>query len=98
MIMLSPNHWHDNTIKQGNLHYFFIIDKCINPDQARGFYNEFLNNDLNTHRKVFEVLSSKLKTIESNDQLSGLGFSSTQHNTIIARISGSFNRTIKVKF
>ena len=96
LIMKSPNHWDDKAV--GNEHLFFIMDKCKNPDDARGFYNEFLNPKLNEHRKVFEVLGSKMKAKNSAEQLSGVGFSSTQKGHVILKISGSFNRTIKVLF
>ncbi|MDX1532588.1 MAG: hypothetical protein R3230_00055 [Nitrosopumilaceae archaeon] len=96
MVMLSPNHWDDQEV--GNKHYFFMLEECVNPDEARGFYNEFLRSDLTKHRKVFEVLSAKMKTQESDNQLSGLGFSSTKRNDLLVKVSGSFNRTLKVKF
>lgn len=96
MIMLSPNRWYgENT---GNKHFFFMMDECTNPNKARGLYNEFLNNDLAEHRKVFEILGSKLKTEESVDQLSGIGFSSTQKNTVLCKVQGSFNRIIEIQF
>lgn len=96
MIMNSPNHWDGN--KTGNKHYFFILENCKNKKEARGFFNEFLSEELTPHRKVFEVLGSKLKTEKSNEQLSGLGFSSTQKNDIICKLTGSFTRTIKLIF
>lgn len=94
-LMLSPNHWGGDGI--GNKHYFFMLDGCKNDGSARGFYNEFLRPELDQHRKVLEVVGSKMKA-EGPEQLSGLGFSSTQKNTLICRVKGSFNRTIKVQF
>jgi len=96
MIMNSPNHWDENEV--GNKHYFFIIDGCKQDGPARGFFNEFLVDSLTEHRKVFEVLGSKIKTEESDEQLSGVGFSSTQRNSILCKVSGSFSRTIKIIF
>lgn len=96
MVMTSPNHWDAQEI--GNKHWFFMLENCASPNSARGFYNEFLRNELNEHRKVFEVLSSKLKAEPTQDQLSGLGFSSTQQNHLICKVSGSFNRILKIKF
>lgn len=96
MIMKSPNHWDGQS--KGNKHMFFILDGCKNDQKARGFYNEFLVDSLILHRKVFEVLSSKMKTDESDNQLSGLGFSSTQKNSVLCKVTGSFNRTIKINF
>ena len=95
-IMNSPNYWDGMTV--GNKHYFFILNGCINDGKARGFFNEFLNEELSTHRKVLEVVGSKMKTEESTNQLSGLGFSSTQRNAVLCRVNGSFTRTIKITF
>lgn len=96
MIMNSPNHWDGH--KNGNRHVFFILDGCKNEEKARGFFNEFLSNELTEHRKVFEVLGSKLKAEVSDDQLSGLGFSSTKNSSVLCKLSGSFSRTIKINF
>ena len=84
--------------KGGNKHYFFILDGAHNDSQARGFFNEFLTDDLRDHRKVFEVLGSKMKCEKSDNQLSGLGFSSTQRNHVFCKVRGSFSRTIKITF
>lgn len=96
MVMNSPNHWDGR--KTGNKHLFFILEGCKNDKTARGFFNEFLKENLTEHRKVFEVLGSKMKTDISDDQLSGLGFSSTQKNHILCKVTGSFTRTIKINF
>lgn len=96
MVMKSPNHWDENEV--GNKHWFFMLDGCKNPEEARGLYNEFLSEDLTEHRKVFEIMGAKMKAEVSEDQLSGLGFSSTQRNSVTCRVSGSFQRTVKVKF
>jgi len=53
---------------------------------------------LTEHRKVFDVLADKMKCPVSNDQLSGLGFSSTVRNELICKVTGSFERIVKVKF
>jgi hypothetical protein len=95
-IMKSPNFWDDK--HTGNQHTFFMLKGCQNPLPARGFYNEFLRDDLTEHRKVFEVLASKLKAQPSDSQLSGLGFSSTQRNQALVRVSGSFDRLMKINF
>ena len=86
MFMLSPNFWGNNTI--GNKHYVFILDGCKNDVAARGFYNEFLNDDLTTHRKVIEQLGNKSKVEVADEQLSGLGFSSTIKNEVVFRVDG----------
>ncbi|MDB2578776.1 hypothetical protein N9Y00_07025 [Tateyamaria sp.] len=76
-LVTSPNHW-DEAHAIGNKHWFFILDGCRNPDPVRGIYNEFLRSDLEQHRKVFEILGDKTKCPVADDQLSGLGFSSTR--------------------
>lgn len=95
MIMNSPNHWKQQI---GNKHVFFVIEGAKNDEAARGFFNEFLNDELTKERKVFEVLGSRLKVEPSDRQLTGVGFSTTQRNAIICRVEGSFKRTLKVTF
>jgi hypothetical protein len=94
--MLSPNHWDGRAV--GNKHYFFMLDGCANEETARGFFNEFLHEDLSPHRKVLEMVGARMRTDESDRQLSGVGFSSTQRNHLICRVSGTFTRTLKVLF
>ncbi|URC22608.1 hypothetical protein KASHIRA_00140 [Serratia phage vB_SmaM-Kashira] len=96
MVMNSPNHWDGE--KTGNKHVFFILQGCKNPDAARGFYNEYLRGDLEEHRKVFELLGSKMKVEPSDDQLSGVGFSSTNRNKVVVKVTGKVARTLKVVF
>lgn len=95
-VTLSPNYWGSN--KTGNKHYFFFLDKCENDEKIRPFYNEFLNQELNDNRKVFEILGSKIEVEESNSQLSGLGFSETQRNHLFVEVEGKFKRVLKVTF
>lgn len=95
-VMLSPNYWDGQGI--GNKHYFFMMEGCVNDSAARGFYNEFLKSELDPHRKVFEYVGNRVRTDLSTEQLSGIGFSSTQRNTLICRVKGSFSRVLKVKF
>lgn len=96
VLMMSPNHWDQQGV--GNRHYFFMLDGCQTQEPVRGFFNEFLKEELNVHRKVFEVLGSKTRVAPSPDQLSGLGFSSTQRNTVVCRVKGSFTRMLKIAF
>lgn len=95
MIMNSPNHWKEQI---GNKHVFFVIEGAKNDETPRGFFNEFLNDELSKERKVFEVLGSKLKVEPSDRQLTGIGFSTTQRNSVICRVDGSFKRIVKVTF
>ena len=77
---------------------FFILEGCKTDEDQRGFFNEYLTSDLQKHRKVFEVLGSKMKAKVTEEQLSGLGFSSTQRNSVLCKVSGSFNRVVKINF
>jgi len=95
-LMLSPNFWDGRGV--GNKHFFFMLDGCKNDGTARGFYNEFLTSELETHRKTMEIVGSRMRTENSDEQLSGLGFSSTQRNSIVVKVSGSFNQVLKVIF
>lgn len=95
-LMLSPNFWDGRGV--GNKHFFFMLQGCKNAGDARGFYNEFLSGELEPHRKVMEIVGSRMRTEESEEQLSGLGFSSTFRNTLIVKVHGSFDRTLKVIF
>ncbi len=94
MVMNSPNHWDGE--QTGNKHLFFILEGCKNENSPRGFFNEFLNESLTPHRKVFEVLGSKMRVEPSDRQLSGIGVSSTQKNDIVLKVTGSVTRVLKV--
>lgn len=58
----------------------------------------YLSPELTPHRKVFEALGSKMVTPYNEDQLSGLGFSSTVRNSVICKVLGTFERIIKINF
>lgn len=96
VMMMSPNYWDGQGV--GNKHYFFMLDGCLNEGKARGFFNEFLKPELTEHRKVIEMIGSKMLTDQSDKQLSGLGFSSTQRNNVLCRITGAFTRIINITF
>ena len=96
VLMLSPNHWDDRAV--GNKHWFFMLAGCHNDGQARGFFNEFLTEELTAHRKTLELVGSRMKTEESDRQLSGLGFSSTQRNSVKCRVKGAYSRVINLVF
>lgn len=96
VMMLSPNYWDEQGV--GNKHYFFMLDGCKNPEAVRGFFNEYLKNELNPHRRVFEALADKMKVPYQEHQLSGLGFSSTVRESVIVKVDSTFSRTLKINF
>ena len=85
MITHSPNYW-EGAAKKGNRHYLFLIDECKNPDDATGFMNEFLRTDLQKHRRVFAALSESLRVPYSDEQVAGIGVSSTKSATFEVRV------------
>lgn len=93
MVMRSPNHWGRAV---GNQHMFFILEGCKNPDPVRGIYNEFLRPELHDHRKVFEVLGQKSKAPYCEEQLSGVGFSSTKRASFNVLVNGGQAYNVEV--
>ena len=94
-LMLSPNHW---GTQAGNRHFMFMLDGCISDEEPRPLYNEFLKPELNPHRKVFEVLGSRVKVAPSKDQLSGLGFSDTVRDHVTVRVTGTSKNLYQINF
>lgn len=96
-VMFSPNYWDGNAV--GNKHHFFILQCCKTDQPARGIYNEFLTPELDKHRKVFELLGDKTKCPVTEEQLSGLGFSSTTSAKVTVKVTGpKLNKTFNVRF
>lgn len=98
VICFSPNYW-DEQKGIGNKHYMFMLKGCVNPETPSAWYNEYLNSDLYpNHRKVMEAMGFTAHVEPTEDQLSGIGFSSTVRNDLIVKVKGATERVMKIKF
>ena len=89
-VMLSPNYWNAEV---GNKHVFFTTKDFDLEQDVRGFFNEYLDNDLNEHRKVFEILGNRTKISDNKENaLRGYGFSTTMDNQLIVRATTASGR------
>lgn len=97
VISYSPNYF-DEQDGIGHRHLFFFLKDCVNSEEPNGFYLEFLDNDLMKHKRVFEALGAKCHVEDTDDQLSGIGFSMTKRADLVVKVKGSTERVMKIKF
>jgi hypothetical protein len=75
-----------------------MLKGAKNPERPNGFFNEYLRGDLLPHKRVFEALGARMRVEDDDNQLSGVGFSSTQRNSVVVRVTGHVNRILKIVF
>lgn len=97
VISYSPNYF-DKQDGIGHRHLFFFLKDCVNSEEPNGFYLEFLDNDLMKHKRVFEALGAKCHVEDTDDQLSGIGFSMTKRADLVVKVKGATERVMKIKF
>ena len=94
LVTKSPNYWNENG--QGHEHLFFFLEGCVSEEKPNSMFNEYLKDELyRNHRKVFEAISQFSKIEETDNQLSGIGFSMTKRNHLILKVDG---KLMKIEF
>lgn len=100
LICYSPNHWSTADVKSGHKHLFFMLKGCMSDETPSGMFNEYLCDELYSHRRVMEALSGQMRVEPSDNQLSGLGFALDKRGEVVVRVTkydGS-KRVYKIKF
>ena len=75
-----------------------MLKDCINEENPSGMFNEYLVQELYEHRKVMEALGGQMRVESTDDQLSGLGFALDKRAELVVKVTGSAERTLKIKF
>ena len=95
VVCYSPNYWDEQ--QQGHKHVMFMLKGCKNPEAPNGMFNEYLREEFMKYKHVLEALGAKLSVDNAEDQLSGVGFSTTKRNELFVKVKGQTERVIKVK-
>ena len=97
LVCYSPNYWQEPGV--GNKHYFFMLKNCVSSETPNGFYNEFLNQELNKNRKVLEALGAQMAVQPIDNPLCGLGFSTTIRNSLVVNVkTATTSQYMKILF
>jgi cyanophycinase-like exopeptidase len=75
-----------------------MLKNCKSDETPSGMFNEYLVDELYSHRRVMEALSNEMRVAPSDDQLSGLGFALDKRADIVVKVSGTETRVLRVKF
>lgn len=92
-VMYSPNYWEGEACT-GNKHWFFILKEAKAEEQPRGIFNEYLSGALTKERKVFDVLGERTKPELVEEQLSGIGISSTLTKQVVMEVTSSNGKRV----
>lgn len=99
LITKSPSHW-DGESCNGNLIYMFALAGCKADIPLAGVHNEYLHPDIHSKRRVIQNLIESSKVEPTEDQTSGIGFSTTRRPTAVVEvidIAGK-KRDYKIRF
>ncbi len=97
IVCYSPNYW-DEQKGIGHKHVLFMLKGCVNPEEPNGMFNEFIKEDLMKYKRVLEALGSACHVTKCDDQLSGVGFSTTKRDEVVVKVIGKTERIMRIKF
>ena len=74
---------------------FALIEK-EHQRQVKGM--ELIASENYVSDQVMEAMGFKARVKDAEDQLSGIGFSSTVRNDLVVKVKGMTERTMRIKF
>ena len=102
---LETNKWHNVLrISQSfdGAHMFFIPENCHRDagDEVRAFHNEYVDANLNQHRKALELIGGKIKVAPAiGQEASGFGFTAARNQSVLIRTTNQGRKAVyNVKF